>query len=108
MNYATRNLPSTKTIKDRLACSAETAKKVRDVLEDAHPLTSGKITRALDTIDDLIGGFGREFIGNGRQGVSYINMGDTYANTVLYDYKAERFLVGCWGDIVEREPKRFD
>lgn len=38
----------------------------------------------------------------GREGISYLNMGDTYDATVLFDSRNERFTVGCWGDVVER------
>ena len=35
-------------------------------------------------------------------------MGDTYDTTLLYDHKTGRFSVGSWGDIVERQPRRFE
>lgn len=38
----------------------------------------------------------------GRDGISYLNMGDTYDFTVLFDSRDERFFTGCWGDVVER------
>ena len=41
----------------------------------------------------------------GREGVSYINMGDTYSTTVLFDTRTEQFSIGCWGDIAERVGK---
>lgn len=37
----------------------------------------------------------------GRNGVSYIKMGDTYDVTVLFDTRHERFIVTSWGDYVE-------
>jgi len=37
----------------------------------------------------------------------YVNMGDTYDTTLIYDYKTNRFVVSSWGDIVERQPRRF-
>lgn len=39
---------------------------------------------------------------NGRDGITYLNMGDTYEYTVLFDSRSERFSTGCWGDVVER------
>ena len=38
----------------------------------------------------------------GRDGITYLNMGDTYLRTVLFDSRTNRFTTGCWGDIVER------
>lgn len=38
----------------------------------------------------------------GRHGITYLNMGDTYEWTVLFDSRTERFSTGCWGDVVER------
>ena len=38
----------------------------------------------------------------GRDGISYLNMGDTYATTVLFDSRTGRFTVSCYGDIVEQ------
>lgn len=41
----------------------------------------------------------------GRHGYSYINTGDPYETTVLFDSESERFSVGNWGDIVENAPE---
>lgn len=38
----------------------------------------------------------------GREGISYLNMGDTYDATILFDSRNERFSIGCYGDVVER------
>lgn len=38
----------------------------------------------------------------GRDGITYLNMGDTYDFTILFDSRSERFSTGCWGDVVER------
>lgn len=37
----------------------------------------------------------------GRDGITYLNMGDPYEYTVLFDSRNERFSTGCWGDMVE-------
>jgi hypothetical protein len=39
-------------------------------------------------------------------GVTYFNMGDSYALTVCFRSKNQRFQVTSWGDIVEREDNR--
>jgi hypothetical protein len=42
-----------------------------------------------------------------RAGLEYVNMGDPYDTTLIYDLSTGRFYVGAWGDWVERYPKRF-
>jgi hypothetical protein len=39
---------------------------------------------------------------NGEDGITYLNMGDTYEYTVLFDSRTGRFSTGCWGDVVEQ------
>lgn len=41
-------------------------------------------------------------IDDGREGISYLNMGDTYDTTIIFDSRTERFSVGCYGDVVEK------
>jgi hypothetical protein len=36
----------------------------------------------------------------------YVNMGDTYTGTLVYDYARDRWLVTSWGDFVESEERR--
>jgi len=59
-------------------------------------------------LNEVIGGYGVEGIekpdshGCGRYEdfIDYINTGDTYSATILYD--GGRYWIGCWGDVVER------
>lgn len=37
----------------------------------------------------------------------YVNMGDTYTGTILYDVRTDKFVATSWGDFVELHPKRF-
>ena len=37
----------------------------------------------------------------------YVNMGDTYVPTIIYDTLKELWYCCSWGDIVENDPKRF-
>ena len=34
----------------------------------------------------------------GQHGVSYLNRGDPYEQTVIFRTRSERFSVGCWGN----------
>jgi hypothetical protein len=44
-----------------------------------------------------------------KDGLDYVNMGDTYDTTLIFDHRKGRFIVSSWGDIVERDRTgRFD
>jgi hypothetical protein len=114
-----QNLPSLAVMTDILqGTDEETVKKVREVLDAARRGSrpnSRQITETLETCDKLLGNYGVEFILAERDvtdfhnchGLEYSNAGDTYNGTVLYDHDVQRFYVCCWGDIVERDYKRF-
>jgi hypothetical protein len=66
------------------------------------------VEAALDAANQIIGGYGVEVIwgnrvrGYGWPDLEYVNMGDTYASTIIYDHVTNRFLWGAnWGSIVE-------
>ena len=120
------NLPSTKTIKARIERPYRlpdgTAEAIRAILEcktiEAVCEINGAASRMfgacyyrpalqtvkLEAINDLMDAHGVEFIpagGNKRSpSIEYINVGETYRDTVLWT--RGRYIVGCWGDIVER------
>jgi hypothetical protein len=99
--------PSLKTLDDRLNLGGEEGKSLKYFMQ------AGQRKAALDYADELLGGHGIEYIASeqdtmrSREGIEYVNMGDTYDTTLIYDYKTGRFYVGAWGDWVERYPKRF-
>jgi len=73
------------------------------------------IDNALDIINEIIRGYGVESIGDNECysyycniGLLYVNQGDTYTTTVIYDTREEQFIIGSWGDIVESQPDRFN
>lgn len=37
----------------------------------------------------------------GRNGITYLNTGDTYDLTLCFDSRSERFLISSWGDLAE-------
>ena len=41
------------------------------------------------------------------EGIEYINMGDTYEETILWDNMACKFYSMSWGDFLEWQHKRF-
>lgn len=38
----------------------------------------------------------------GRDGWEYLNTGDAYEITIVFNSKIQKFFVRCWGDIAER------
>lgn len=84
----------------------EHAKKIRELIiqfTKKHPMNV-RPTVTMGKISDLVDGFGVESIPPGHSSqspeITYVNMGDPYAETVMY--VNGRFRLGYWGDIVER------
>lgn len=77
--------------------------------------TQEKVERALDIINYLLDGYGVEAV-RGEYvdqyyldvNILYINMGDTYVPTILYDTLECEFHARSWGDYVDQYPERFD
>lgn len=74
-------------------------------LADDYSHNSHAATKALELAEEKFGlGYGVEGFcnqSNGRDGVTYINVGDPYTTTVCFRSEDERFSVGCWGNRVE-------
>lgn len=93
-------LPSVKTLCTIKDVTPADARAIRAIMQDRGDHHETRLQR----IDRILGTFGVEYIPAGRNAKSpaiyYCNAGDTYTTTVL---KVNgRFIVGCWGDIVER------
>ncbi len=65
---------------------------------------------AMDAANDVLDGYGVEAVqGEGadlgrywRDTIAlYVNLGDTYDTTILFDTDREEFLIGSWGDFLE-------
>ena len=119
-------LPSIKTIRDRIERPYRlpdgTAEAIRAILECKNVEAVCELSAAasrmfgacyyrpalqtvkLEAINDLMDAHGVEFIpaGNNKRSpsIEYVNVGETYRDTVLWT--RGRYIVGCWGDIVER------
>lgn len=72
------------------------------------------VDAALDLADKMLEGHGVEAIGgkwvDGYYGDTvclYVNMGDAYAATILYDTVKEKFYVGDYGTFVEVRGDRY-
>lgn len=110
--------PSVKSLLRIEGMDTDVAKRLRGYIHgDKVPIQAAtrgwdRNERILREADIAIGGHGVENIWDKRLGDpngcwgyprwAYINMGDTYAATLLYDYTTRTFRVGCWGDVAER------
>lgn len=68
------------------------------------PSTREQVAEALN---EILGGFGVEGcrLTNGKA-CEYINRGDTYTTTLLFDYRTRTWKLTCWGDWVETNERR--
>lgn len=59
----------------------------------------------------FVGGYGVEAIYHPssvtRPALLYINKGDTYDNTIMFDRFVGRFYVGSWGDWIELRERKY-
>ncbi len=86
--------------------------------ELAKRLKEALVSEDEDAIDDAMDFANEVLDGNGVEGVKgegadvdkywrdtillYVNQGDTYDTTVMYDTENEEFVIGSWGDFVEQ------
>jgi hypothetical protein len=64
-------------------------------LEQINDLVKGYGVESIKVDDGGVGGYWMDAIG------AYVNMGDTYAPTVVFDARNDQWLITSWGDIVE-------
>jgi hypothetical protein len=118
-------LPSTKTLDQafpghgrRLREALESNRTVRE-----HPAAIARrdeclnppslLDQRLHTLNAIAETHGVEYIAHrddtmrDNYGLEYLNTGDTYIPTLIYDHSKDRWIVGCWGDIVERNPNHY-
>ena len=109
--------PSIKTIETRLNVDRDTAKKIRGIIDRSiEPDTVPGITEYIDecrsrpcrhmlqlyAIDILLEGHGVECLDLGNLDYEYVNMGDSYIETVLYHQDSRTFKVCSTGSIAEK------
>lgn len=114
------NVPSAKRIQEAFACDTMQARKVWAALRYAQDAITGgwrgdkAITDALDQASDILFGHGVEILRSNQdtcclfRGICYVNFGDPYQTTIMFDFGERRFRIGSCGDCIEGEPKRFD
>jgi len=78
----------------------EAVREWRDRLH-SEPFNYELKLRAVDSIMDAHGVEVLIADETGKAIASYVNTGDTYSATVLYDHEEEEFLITSWGDFYE-------
>ena len=125
---ARRNTPGIKAMVDYLGIDRAVAVKLKKVLTGETDLLTidsaakrhweahnphEPVTLALEAVNELLGGYGVEYVESTEdtmheaQGIEYINFGDTYSPTLMYDHRDGIWRLGTFGDCVEMEEKRF-
>jgi len=87
-----------------------TASYVRSMHSDPYRSRLWRTTVALHAMNEHFGTYGVEGLGPPRSGdyappYEYLNAGDTYSATLIYDRDRDRLFVGSWGDLVESHPE---
>jgi hypothetical protein len=95
--------PSIKRMMDFLNMSKADAQMLKAKMDAGDTVRS-----ILSAADRIIGGYGVDSIPGVGGALSYVDMGDAYHDTLIFDRKTNRFVVSSWGDIVERQPRRFE
>jgi len=99
---------SVKALREAFKLSEGDAKKIIKAIDQAK--SHEDIDQALDDANEFIGGYGVEAVrGEGYQVdryyydiiALYVNMGDTYSTTLLYDTENGEWLITSWGDFFE-------
>ena len=88
-----------------LESSAANLKEIKDIIA-----SFGESVDFLETMNDYLGGHGVESLYGGDDIIAeYINFGDTYSPTLLYNIAEAEFELTSWGDWYEEwESKRHE
>jgi hypothetical protein len=83
-----------------------TVKSVQNWISQCYNMPY-KVELKLCAINDILEGFGVEYISSVNDdysevyGLDYVNLGDTYTPTVIFDHNSRKWRFTSWGDIVE-------
>lgn len=95
--------PTVKRMMGVLNISREDAQRIRDTMEKKSVLSVFRLA------EKILDGSGIEYIAAtdddqySLNGLEYVNVGDPYTATVMYDHKTGRYKIGGWGDVIERD-----
>lgn len=101
---------------DKLAETIEkvpdTAKYVHSLFSDPYDSSLWRRTVMLHAMNELMDTYGVEALGevdmHHGPPYEYLNAGDTYSTTLIYDRDNDEIFIGSWGDVVERDPRLRD
>ena len=84
-----------------------TAKYVRGMYSSPYYSRIWRVTVALHGMNEIMGTHGVEALGPGRSGdyappYEYLNMGDPFVSTLIFNRSAHALRIGSWGNIAER------
>jgi len=120
IHYEANRSPSIKSLMTYLRIDPETAKKAKDILTGKTNLMTVKASRmrqfdaynthetltlALEALNEIIGTYGVEYVAHeddgyrvgSLKGFDYLNTGDTYGMTLIYDHKDDVWRISSWG-----------
>lgn len=127
MKPTSYNAPSRVRLMTALRISAETAETVRGLIRgeirtldaerfpqsNAHFASCynrpSRLARILECLNELLEMHGVEAIGDSQTygpPAEYLNAGDTYAATIIFDHMAGNFKVDTWGDWLEKNERK--
>lgn len=97
--------PSIAKIEERLNLDTETAAKIRARIKEGyeqprHQHPSHAANAFMEELSKLGDFSGVESLYPEKPQILYCNAGDTYADTLIYNYETERVTLGCWVDLV--------
>lgn len=96
-------------IQAAFGCDAETAFMVRARMRAGYNVGrfhwSFGVSAYVERVADCLGlgsdSFFGESLADGRDGdtIFYVNVGDPYQPTLIFDYDKDRWTLACWGDL---------
>ena len=111
------NFPSIKTL-ETATMDKSKAKELRELLKGERKTRDYKsvqqlesqcfnspdhVYRLMTACNEIMEGFGLEVVSkDGNAVYEYVNLGDTYTTTLIRHIPSGRYIVGSWGDIVEK------
>ena len=102
LNYRIREIMNLLKIDER---RAREIKKIARKAEWVYGNRTRDVYYLMEQYDELLNGSGVEHVGDeycdNFKGVDYVNMGDTYDTTIIYDHDQDKFGIGNWGRYVE-------
>ncbi len=99
--------PPAAKIASELNLDLETAQKIREKIKAGYRKPYGEHwSHAANAWFEEVGklgdfNFGVESLYPKQPEIMYLNAGDTYATTLIFNHNQGRVYLGCWGDIVK-------